>query len=63
MTRTLSCQKPSGDGQFSPVPNYFCQGAVKPPVSEACNTDVLCKGEHYVPIKIIFAKSSVFSAK
>jgi len=44
MTRTLSCQKPSGDGQFSPVPNYFCQGAVKPPVSEACNTDVLCKG-------------------
>ncbi|XP_073256310.1 A disintegrin and metalloproteinase with thrombospondin motifs 18-like [Porites lutea] len=43
LKRTLTCQKPHGDGKFIPVPSVFCKGAVRPPVTEPCNTDVLCK--------------------
>ena len=43
LKRTLTCQKPHGDGKFIPVPSVFCKGAVKPPVTEPCNTDVFCK--------------------
>lgn len=45
ITRTLSCKRMSGDGQYSPVPKIFCQNAVKPPVSEGCNYDVPCFGK------------------
>ncbi|XP_078379200.1 A disintegrin and metalloproteinase with thrombospondin motifs 6-like isoform X2 [Oculina patagonica] len=47
ITRTLSCKRMSGDGQYSPVPKIFCQNAVKPPVSEGCNYDVPCFVEKY----------------
>ena len=43
LKRTLTCQKPHGDGKFIPVSSVFCKGAVRPPVTEPCNTDVLCK--------------------
>ena len=47
ITRTLACKKPQGDGKFSPVPDDFCKNAVKPPVTEPCNTDVSCKRKNY----------------
>ena len=46
ITRILSCKKLNEDGQYSPVPKIFCQKAVKPPVTEACNDDVPCFGEY-----------------
>ena len=45
MTRTLSCKKQVGEGEFSDLPEASCKDAIKPPVTEACNVDIVCKGE------------------
>ncbi|XP_020600962.1 A disintegrin and metalloproteinase with thrombospondin motifs 18-like [Orbicella faveolata] len=50
ITRILSCKKLNNDGQYSPVPKIFCQNAVKPPVTEACNDDIPCIVEKYRPL-------------
>ncbi|KAK2565039.1 A disintegrin and metalloproteinase with thrombospondin motifs 6 [Acropora cervicornis] len=43
MTRTLNCKKEVGEGEYNDLPEGSCKDAIKPPVTEACNVDIICK--------------------
>ena len=45
-TRTLDCARAIDalNDEYSVVPDEYCKNAVKPPVTELCNEDILCEG-------------------
>ena len=47
-TRTLDCARAVDveEDEYSIVPDEFCKNAVKPPVTEMCNVDILCEGNN-----------------
>lgn len=61
-TRTLDCARAVDveEDEYSVVPDEFCKNAVKPPVTELCNEDILCEGNEYSEFMVDYSGWSVF---